>query len=485
MPKEASDKATIAVANTEETTLEDESKETTAQAKKTIAEVILASGQLSTTAAATAANENQTINAGRPVVSLSTNTGLAHEDSARLQGSAPAAFSGDGVASQSKSTPLVHDTSDAVTHDAPGIDDELPLAKRPRLTSNLLQERPMKEPRELGQGDFMCLDIMPGILGSIFADKTLAKYSCESSTAELHCLTLVGVIAVAGHILGYSSCVGSILFNNRVATLADQANKVREKAIFVFSLSRLSRFIIAANLLRRQERLKNDEVNRAMAVAQAEQLQLSGKGALDKKKAWQESKHYKCESPACFSVQVAGNKYVLDSASWVFAAMKETSEHSVLRGLGTKLFSFKIMQEKMHLRGQTLVLVLDAILTFHCGCKVRNANTALTIAGYPSNNRKRLKPTRFGISPSPIERPPVNIETLCARAMVAADSCYSKRSNLNGRVTKGEYFITLADAEAWRQDTHLGRYNVAGIFGDESKAVTTASEYTCESATDL
>ena len=90
------------------------------------------------------------------------------------------------------------------------------------------------------------------------------------------------MIAVAGHILGYSACVGSILFNNRVAQLADQANKVREKAIFVFSLSRLSCFMTATNLLLHQERLKNDGIDQAMAIAQAEQLQLSGNGALDK-----------------------------------------------------------------------------------------------------------------------------------------------------------------------------------------------------------
>jgi hypothetical protein len=82
----------------------------------------------------------------------------------------------------------------------------------------------------------------------------------------------------------------------------------------------------------------------------------------------------------------------------------------------------------INMRGQTLVEVVNTILNFHCGCEVANQNVALTIAGYPTNNHKKLEETIFAIGLSPITKAPVNMETLFARSILAADWCYKKKT---------------------------------------------------------
>jgi hypothetical protein len=197
------------------------------------------------------------------------------------------------------------------------------------------------------------------------------------------------------------------------------------------------------------------------------------------------SQHYTCKSPGCFTAEIAGNKHVLDSADWVFAAMRDTGEHSVLRNLGIKKFSDTFQTEKKNLRGRTMLFVLDSMLNFHCGCAVKNVNTALTIAGYPSNNRKGLKPAKFNISQSSLDSPPVNTETLFARAIVAVDASYKQENNTRRGITIGPVRITLAHGAMWRQDDHLGRYLVAGLFQEQELVVTKAGVDLLKLTTDL
>jgi hypothetical protein len=144
--------------------------------------------------------------------------------------------------------------------------------------------------------------------------------------------------------------------------------------------------------------------------------------------------------------------------------MKETAELSSLRGLGTKNFSATFQQDRRHLRGETLLLVLDTMLDFHCGCKMKNYNSALTVAGYPNSNNKKLQASTLGLKTSAIEKPPVNMETLFARAIAAVDSSLKNRPVMMGRIVNGPARIQLVDAQAWRQDTHLGQYTVASLF---------------------
>ena len=121
-------------------------------------------------------------------------------------------------------------------------------------------------------------------------------------------------------------------------------------------------------------------------------------------------------------------------------------------------------------------MVLDVQLIFYCGCKLRSPNLALTIAGYASNNRKKLPEATYGIKPAPIERPPVNIETLFARAISAAKSCYVNQDDIIDRLSKGKINIKLENAQAWRQDDHLGRYTVSGLFQKEPQEMNPMNE---------
>ena len=116
--------------------------------------------------------------------------------------------------------------------------------------------------------------------------------------------------------------------------------------------------------------------------------------------------HYSGESPASFTAEVGHKIYLFDAANWIFSTMMETAEHSIMRGWGIKQFSTALQQEKMNLRGETLVFVLDNMLTFHCGCQARNKNVALMIAGYPNNNNKKLEKAKYDVHHSSIENPP-------------------------------------------------------------------------------
>ena len=117
------------------------------------------------------------------------------------------------------------------------------------------------------------------------------------------------------------------------------------------------------------------------------------------------------------------------------------------------------------MRGVTLVKVIDTILCFHCGCEVANQNVALTIVGYPTNNKKTLAVSKFAVGLIPINQATVNMETLFARAIVAVEQCYKKTRNIKMYPTMGCAKIQLSEAQAWRNDNHLGQFTVACLFG--------------------
>jgi hypothetical protein len=175
--------------------------------------------------------------------------------------------------------------------------------------------------------------------------------------------------------------------------------------------------------------------------------------------------HYNGASRAMFHAKVGGVEYAMDSADWGFKKEIETHSHSVLQQLGNKKYSAACMATKMEVRGDTMVVVLDTMLAYHCGGVVNNGNVALAIAGYPSNNRKKVPAAVYAdMRPCSIDNAPVNPETLFARAIVAVDSSYKRKGDLKESMTIGPSKIQFDDANAWRQDSHLGQYNVSRLF---------------------
>ena len=117
------------------------------------------------------------------------------------------------------------------------------------------------------------------------------------------------------------------------------------------------------------------------------------------------------------------------------------------------------------MRGDTLVLVTNTILCFHGANLSTNVNTALAIAGYTTGNNKIIVHINDrAIRSRPINMPPLNIETIFARAMVVADKIYSKRNKVQKMKRYGPKKITNNEAMSWRDDEHLGMYTVASIF---------------------
>ena len=169
-------------------------------------------------------------------------------------------------------------------------------------------------------------------------------------------------------------------------------------------------------------------------------------------------------SSAAFTANLKGTEFVFDSADWTMAAMKARVEKTPMRDLGIPKFAKAWQKEKIKLRGQTMVQVVDTILNSHCGCEVANQNVALTIAGYPTNNQKKLSPSKFAIGLNSITKPPVNMETLFARSLLAADSCYKKTRNIKLYASNGYAQVQLSEAQKWRNDDHLGQFTVECIF---------------------
>ena len=73
--------------------------------------------------------------------------------------------------------------------------------------------------------------MMNEIIGQIFKSDEQLQHWSAWSTDDLQGLDIVGIMAVAGHLLGYSSCVGAVEFNNRIIILAAKTNNNRESAL--------------------------------------------------------------------------------------------------------------------------------------------------------------------------------------------------------------------------------------------------------------
>ena len=350
------------------------------------------------------------------------------------------------------------------------MDGKPQATKKPRLASDML-EGTIVHHQENGNETYMCQDMMPDLIVNLFHGGGGNNYWSTSMIDDLQELTIVGILAVAGHLLGYSACVPATQFNRRVHVLAAKAKGNREEAFSWYQVSKLCRFIIAANLLIRLDRFYKEKVNYMMQSAIEREnsptgIATTGLSITPATNQLSESRiTYTGASPASFTTMLDGTELSIDSSEFLFSTMRETAELTPLRNSGISKFLASLQTEKVHMRGQTLLLVLGKSTSYHLDdCKVIEANVELSIAGYPTHSNKKLGQYKFEMSLLPIDKPPPNIETLFARAIVAANKCLKKPANQKRQKNNGVVKISGPDALDWRDDEFLGKYTVAGLF---------------------
>jgi hypothetical protein len=311
---------------------------------------------------------------------------------------------------------------------------------------------------------YMCYDRMVIEFRKYTADM---HYWTRDDADLVRSLEPTEVIAISGHILGYSSVWSARQFNEWVFLCInlrqDQVNYSDDEtgalyATTMYKDARHCRFIVEADMIRLAESTRSQlGTKQEHGISKCPSSQPSiGHGLVT----------IPLGSPARFHASFAGNVHLFDSAKWVFGSIVDPTLPGDV--LSSKLLSSRMAQRQKMLRAETLeVLINDVLLRYlHPRMFRVNKHAAMQIAGYPSLDGHKL-PDKYinTVSPRCAKFPPVNMETLFARTSIAIAKCksreYTTRKNKKGTTS---VVITRKDAVAWREDPHLQTNKVPCLF---------------------
>ena len=362
------------------------------------------------------------------------------------------------VPSKSKAAPARRTATDGVHH-----------KRKPPIRRKFRTEQDMPEvamvPRLSGPNDFyICYDRMHVAFRKHATD---IHYWSHDDLDLIQALEPTEIIAISGHVLGYSAVWNAHDFNAWVYLLCsyltqDQANSANDGAgtpdsITMYKDARLCRFVIEADLLRLPQStlslLGTTEQHMNSSCPSSQQSTALGVESIP------------VGSRARFRASFAGSMHSFDSAQWIFSSIVDPT----LPGdtLSSKLLSFRMAERRKMLRAETLGIVINTVLLRYQHPKKfhMDRHAVMQIAGYPSLDGHKL-PDRYvdTVSPRRAELPPVNMETLFARASIAMAKCESRQHP--SRIAKiGEArLITRNDATAWRDDPHLRTNKIPCLF---------------------
>jgi hypothetical protein len=310
---------------------------------------------------------------------------------------------------------------------------------------------------------YMCYDRMDVAFRKHTND---INYWSHHDADLIQSLEVPEIIAISGHVLGYSSVWNAHYFNAWVFLCynltQDHDNSTNgsagmPEAITMYKDARYCRFIVEGDLLKlpqsTQSLLETTEEQKTSNCPSFQQSIFHGFEAIP------------VGSHARFHATFAGNMHFFEPAQFLFSSIVDPT----LPGdtLSSKLLSSRMTHKRKLLRAQTLGIVINDVLlryqhpnTFHM-----NEHAVMQIAGYPSLDGHKL-PDRYTdtVSPRRVELPSVNMETLFARASIAMAMCKFRKHKNHIMKRGATTVITQNDATAWRDDPHLRTNKIPCLF---------------------
>jgi len=258
------------------------------------------------------------------------------------------------------------------------------------------------------------------------------------------------VIAISGHVLGYSSTMEASVFNEWVATWMNfySSNSGEFEVLFQAKLMYIAacdcRLIIEGDFICTHKSMQNESV------------EVDGSTVVESNRIGSRSKY----------------QSIFDRQTYYFDTAKNALSHQAVptavgESLNPKQTSAKLVERRKHLRAETLHIVLNKVLLryqhvigFDIGPK-----ESLLIAGYPGIGHHKLNHKyQDTVSMRKILEPPVNMETLFARTQSAVGQCMDRAQSMKNLRNHKIANITRADATRWREDPHLQKYKIPCLF---------------------
>jgi hypothetical protein len=305
---------------------------------------------------------------------------------------------------------------------------------------------------------YMCYDRMVTAFKIFATTEPINETKWHDTSDVIGDLSSLAIIAVAGHVLGYSSCWSATLFNQWVSRWEDHLVKqygdeeTLQKAKTMYNEACHCRFIIECDLI-------------CTHKSKEQQLVVLKKKAVSSPIVETESAGSRVKYKATF----AGSTHHFDFAQSVLSP--QVLSRLIGDSLLPKQLSATMAERRKKLRADTLHTVINDVLLryqdiggFEIGVK-----ESLIIAGYPSIGKHKLNDEyQDTVSMRKIMSPPINLETLFARTQVAMSHCKTRVQKRRHQETTA--VISRADATTWRHDSHLRQYKVPCIFQRNSSS---------------